>query len=300
VAPPLLRGATRRLIVTGDDFGLANPVNEAVELAHRDGILTTASLMVSGGAAADAVERARRMPKLRVGLHLVLVEGRSALPPEQVPDLVDEAGEFSCDFVRAGFRFFFLPAVRRQLAAEIRAQFEAFANTGLTLDHVNAHNHMHLHPTVLSAIISVGRDFGLAAVRVPYEPPLVSWRAAGEGLLPRAWGSLSLRPWTALVRARLRRAGIHSNDFVFGLHDSGAMDESRVLALAENLPEGVSELYLHLATGRCAELDRHTPDSRNEAELEAVLSPRVAESLERRGVELVAFSHLTESQPKGA
>jgi len=296
VASPLLRAAPRRLIVTGDDFGLALPVNEAVELAHRDGILTTTSLMVSGSAAADAVERARRLPRLRVGLHVVLVEGRPVLPAERVPDLVDASGEFSCDFVRAGFRFFFLPAVRRQLVAEIRAQFEAFAKTGLTLDHVNAHNHMQLHPTVLSSIISVGRDFGLAAVRVPYEPPIVSWRAssraAGRGLLPRAWGSLSLRPWTALVRARLGRAGIRCNDFVFGLHDSGAMDESRVLALAERLPEGVSELYFHVATGRCPELDRHTPGYRNEAELAALVSPRVAEALERRGVELIAFADL--------
>jgi hopanoid biosynthesis associated protein HpnK len=278
--------------VTGDDFGLALPVNEAVELAHRNGILTTTSLMVSGGAAADAVERARRLPSLRVGLHLVLVEGRPVLPAERVPDLVDESGEFSCDFVRAGFRFFFLPAVRRQLAAEIRAQFEAFAKTGLELDHVNAHNHMHLHPTVLGSILSVGREFGLGAVRVPYEPPLVSWRAAGRGLLGRAWGSLSLRPWTALVRARVRRAGLCCNDYVFGLHDSGAMDESRVLALAERLPEGVSELYFHVATGTCAEIARHTPGYRNEAELAALVSPGVAERLAGRGVELIAFADL--------
>jgi hopanoid biosynthesis associated protein HpnK len=292
VATSSPRAAARRLIVTADDFGLALPVNEGVELAHRDGILTATSLMVSGDAAADAVERARRLPELRVGLHLVLVEGRPVLPPERVPDLVDEAGEFSCDLVRAGFRFFFLPAVRRQLAGEIRAQFEAFERTGLTLDHVNAHNHMHLHPTVLSLILSVGRDFGLRAVRVPYEPPLASWRATRRGLLARTWGSLSLRPWTALVRARLRRAGVVSNDFVFGLHDSGTMDEERVLAFAENLPEGVSELYFHLATGRCPELDRHTPNYRNEDELAAATSPRVAASLKRRDIELVSFSDI--------
>jgi len=85
----------RKLIVTGDDFGLAVPVNEAIEEAHRRGILTTASLMVGAGAAADAVERARQLPTLRVGLHLVLVEGRPVLPPREIPDLVDGRGEFS-------------------------------------------------------------------------------------------------------------------------------------------------------------------------------------------------------------
>ena len=157
----------KRLIVTGDDFGLALPVNEAIEVAHRDGILTAASLMVSGQAAADAVERARRLPTLRVGLHVVLVQGRPVLPPEKVPDLVGESGEFGARLVRAGFRFFFLPAVRRQLEAEIRAQFAAFRETGLALDHANGHSHMQLHPTVMALIIRVGREFGLRAVRVP-------------------------------------------------------------------------------------------------------------------------------------
>ncbi len=83
------------LVVTADDFGVAIEVNEAVELAHRDGILTAASLMVAGDAAGDAVERARRSPRLGVGLHLVLVEGRPMLPANEVPDLVDPEGRFS-------------------------------------------------------------------------------------------------------------------------------------------------------------------------------------------------------------
>nr|MDP9121626.1 hopanoid biosynthesis-associated protein HpnK [Acidobacteriota bacterium] len=172
----------KRLIVTGDDFGMAVPVNEAIEEAHRHGLLTAASLMVSAAAADDAVRRARRIPTLAVGLHLVLVEGRPTLPPERIPDLVDRNGELATHLVRAGVEFFFRPSVRRQLADEIRAQFQAFRATGLALDHVNAHNHMHLHPTLLALILEIGRDFGLRAVRVPYEPPLASWRAARTGL----------------------------------------------------------------------------------------------------------------------
>ena len=81
----------KRLVVTADDFGLALPVNAAVEAAHRRGLLTAASLMVTAPAAADAIERARRLPRLGVGLHLVLVDGKPALPPEELPDL--EIGE---------------------------------------------------------------------------------------------------------------------------------------------------------------------------------------------------------------
>lgn len=282
----------KRVILTGDDFGLALPVNEAIEEAHSDGVLTAASLMVGGPAAADAVARARRLPSLRVGLHLVLVEGRPVLPPAAVPDLVDARGEFETRLFRAGVRFFFLPRVRRQLEAEIRAQLEAFRATGLPLDHVNAHNHMHLHPTVLGLLLKTGGDFGLRAVRVPQEPALASWRAAGSGLLPRfAWAAF-LWPWAALLKRRLRRAGICYNEHVFGRNDSGSMDTRLLLRLVRELPDGVSELYFHPATRRCPEIDRYMPGYRHEAELQALRSVEVRQALETAGAERIGFAGL--------
>src|SRR6478735_1737448 len=160
----------KRLIVTADDFGAAVEVNEAVERAHRHGILSAASLMVSGAAAQDAVTRAKTMPKLRVGLHLVLVEGKPVLPAGSVPDLVDKTGHFRTDMARAGAAMFFRPKVRAQLAAEIEAQFAAFAATGLRLDHVNAHKHFHLHPTIAALMIETATAYGVRGARVPLEP----------------------------------------------------------------------------------------------------------------------------------
>ena len=145
----------KQLIVTADDFGAALAVNEAIERAHREGILTTASLMVSAPAAADAVKRAKAMGSLRVGLHLVLVEGRPTLPSSEIWALVDSGGYFRNDMARAGAAMFFLPHVRRQLAAEIEAQFKAFAATGLELDHVNSHKHFHLHPTIAALVVRI-------------------------------------------------------------------------------------------------------------------------------------------------
>ncbi|MGC2413746.1 MAG: hopanoid biosynthesis-associated protein HpnK, partial [Stellaceae bacterium] len=150
----------RRLIVTADDFGRDVAINEAVEAAQRDGILTSASLMVGAPKAADAVARARRMPGLKVGLHLVLIDGRPVLPPAEIPGLVTAGGRFDDNQIRAGLRYFFMPRVRRLLAAEIRAQFEAFRATGLVLDHVNAHQHLHLHPTIARLVVEIGRDYG--------------------------------------------------------------------------------------------------------------------------------------------
>jgi hopanoid biosynthesis associated protein HpnK len=220
------------LIFTADDFGLHDSVNAAVERAHRDGILSAASLMVGGPAALDATARARALPSLRVGLHLVLADGVPILPPHAIPDLVDGSGRFGSNMAIDGVRFFFLPRVRRQLAAEIRAQFEAFAATGLLLDHVNAHKHFHLHPTVLSLMLSIGREFGLRAVRLPLEPTVPAW----------------LRPWMLLLRARLRAAGVAHNDYIVGLQLSGRFDEAALLEALGALPaHGVGELYLHPA-----------------------------------------------------
>jgi hopanoid biosynthesis associated protein HpnK len=282
----------KRLIVTGDDFGLAVPVNQAIEEAHRRGILTAASLMVGAEATADAIERARGLPSLGVGLHVVLVEGRPLLPPAAVPDLVDEQGQFSTHLFRAGVRFFFRTDVRRQLRAEIRAQFEAFSATRLPLDHVNAHNHMHLHPSVLALIVEVGREFGLTAVRVPYEPPLASWRAARTAFARRLLASALLAPWIALLRRRLAKAGLKSNQFAFGLHDSGNMHAALVVRFLEQLPDGVTEMYFHPATGRSPQTERHMPAYRQEAEFQALTSPSVMEALRATGACRIAFGDL--------
>src|SRR5215469_3831024 len=170
--------AKRFLIVTADDFGIHPAVNEAVSQAASAGILTAASLMVGAPAAQDAVRRARELPQLRVGLHLVLADGCALLPRRLIPDLVDEQGRFGDGMWLDGVRYFALPALRRQLEAEIRAQFAAFARTGLVLDHVNAHKHFHLHPTLLGMIVRIGREFGMTAVRVPDEPLWFARRGA--------------------------------------------------------------------------------------------------------------------------
>src|SRR5262249_30210968 len=160
-------GALKRLIVTADDFGIAPEVNEAVEQAHRNGILSAASLMVTGRACADAVARARRNPKLRVGLHLVLTDGAPALSPERIPDLLDASGALRTDMVSAGIDIFLWPRVRRQVRAEIAAQLAAYRATGLALDHVNSHHHFHLHPTIAAEVIRAGSANGMRGIRLP-------------------------------------------------------------------------------------------------------------------------------------
>lgn len=277
------------LIVTADDFGAAREVNEAVERAHREGILTCASLMVSGLAAADAVARAKAMPSLAVGLHLVLVEGRPVLPASQVPALVGPDGAFRNDMVRASFGMAVLPSVKRQLADEIAAQFEAFAATGLRLDHVNAHKHFHLHPTIGRLVVEIGRRYGVSGVRAPCEPLSVLRRVEPEssgGDVERFCGNR--------LKDRLWAAGLWSPDHVFGLCWSGSMHTRRVAGLIDNLPDGVSEIYLHPATSAYA---GSTAGYRYAEEFRALLA---REAIDRaRGLKLGNFGDFARQRRNG-
>jgi hopanoid biosynthesis associated protein HpnK len=279
------RQGKKCLVVCADDFGRDVVINEAVEQAHRDGILTVASLMVGEPGIADAVARAKRLPTLGVGLHLVLTDGAPLLPASEVPALVGPDGRFDPNMVRAGFRFYFSPAARQQLAAEIRAQFEAFRATGLSLDHVNGHKHIHVHPTVARLVVAIGREFGMRAVRLPYEPAAALRRAApGE-----RHGAVSWSPVVTALRRRLDRAGLVRNDQVFGIAWSGAMTEGRLLALLPHLPDGVSEVYGHPACGAAS----FAPGYRHAEELEALRSPRVRERIAALGLPLARYADLT-------
>jgi hopanoid biosynthesis associated protein HpnK len=220
-----------RLVVTADDFGAALAVNEAVERAHRTGILTAASLMVGGAAAEDAVERARTMPELGVGLHIVLADGAPTLPPDQLSALVGPDGQFHTSMLRTALTIAFSPAARAQMRAEVAAQFAAFVATGLRLDHVNAHKHFHLHPMIASAIIAQAKRHGLRAIRMPAQ--------AKGGLL--AW-------WARLLARHWRAQGMVTNDRVIGLAETGAFTPQRMQAALQSLPAGLTELYTHPAT----------------------------------------------------
>jgi hopanoid biosynthesis associated protein HpnK len=245
--------------------------------------------MMGEAATDDAVRRARDLPNLRVGLHLVLVDGRAVLEPQRIPGLVDPSGHMDGDMFKRGVRYFALPSVRRQLEAEIRAQFAAFARTGLSLDHVNVHKHFHLHPTILALMLAIGRDYGAPAIRVPVEPLWFGVRAGGV----RAGAAAALlRPWIALMKRRLRVAGARHNDQVFGIAASGAMDEATLLEILARLPPGVTEIYLHPATESGAAIAASMSSYRQAGELAALTSPRVRAAIAAMNVGLGGYADI--------
>ena len=181
------------------------------------------------------------MPGLRLGLHLVLVEGRSALGPDEIAQLTDQDGSLRSDMVRLAFELVANSDARRQLRREITAQFDLFRRTGLALDHVNAHKHFQLHPVVLGMIAAVGKQYGMRAMRVPVEP-------GGSDHPLSGGGQLFLRWWASIILRHARAQGLVVPDAVYGLSWSGAMTQPRVLSLLRSLPDGIVEIYTHPAT----------------------------------------------------
>jgi len=249
--------------------------------------------MVTAPAVEDAIARASALPTLNVGIHLVLVNGRPCLPPEQIPDLVNDKGEFLENQVTSGIRIFFLPKVRRQIEAEIRAQFEAFKQTGLRLDHVNTHKHMHLHPTILEMLIHIGREYGVKAIRLPNEPPLNALINDRKEKLRRYALWLFLKPWVARMKKRLQATGINSNDYIYGIHDSGHMHIETMIRILAHLPDGLSEVYLHPAIERWDDIDPAADDYEYEAEYKALIHKRSRQTIEKFSIELASFNHVS-------
>ncbi len=270
----------RRLIVNADDFGRSKSINEAVIRAHTEGILTTASLMVNEPAAAEAVLLAKEHPRLGVGLHLALVCGKAALPPEKIPHLANANGRFSESAVGAGFKYFFSSKCRAELEAEIGAQFERFQATGLPLDHVNGHLNIHLHPVVLGILIDNAQKWGIRTMRLTCDLFFLNARLASGGWGYRASHAIIYRLLSSWARPQLDARKIRHTDVVFGLLQNSRVDTPFVEKLLPHMPPGDSELYSHPS------LDQF------KNEFDALVNPGVRKLLEHQGIKLIRYQDL--------
>jgi hopanoid biosynthesis associated protein HpnK len=241
----------RRLIVNGDDFGLSPQVNAGILHAHTHGILTSTSLMVTAAAWREAVQLAKETPSLSVGLHLTLVQGRAVLAPHLLTHVTEPSGNFSENPIIAGLRYFFSSKARTQLHDECRAQIERFLATGLSLSHIDGHLHIHMHPVVLGIMIELALEYQVKAVRLTREDLSVSLACDPRYRLRKRWESFIFTQLSHTAERRLRSRGLVFPDTLFGLHQSGDVNERYVLDLLPRLRIGVTELYCHPACFPC-------------------------------------------------
>jgi hopanoid biosynthesis associated protein HpnK len=275
------------LIITADDFGRSSEINAAVVIAHKQGVLTSASLMVGGDAFDEAVTIARRIPTLAVGLHLVVVDGKPVLPPEQLSRVVDDRGFFPDAPVRLGLRYFFDSVARAQIEAEIAAQFEKFAQTGLRLSHVDGHQHLHLHPTIFPLLVSLAARYGAGGIRLPREPLRFALRYdRGEALTKLVW-RLEFGLLSRYCRRVLRGKPLSTCDRVVGLMQSGKMEKPYVLDAIRHLRAASMEIYFHPTTGLRTDVRGPNPD-----ELFTLIDPALREAIECESIRLCAYPDL--------
>jgi len=270
----------RRLIVNADDFGRSPSINQAVLRAYREGILTSASLMVNEPYAEEAVALARANPGLGVGLHLTLVCGASALPREQIPRLVNARRQFSNHPVAAGWRCFASASCRAQLRLEIAAQFEKFRVTGLPLDHVNGHLHFHLHPVVFGILMENAQRWGITALRLTDDWLGLNARLASGRWLYRLSHAAIFRLLSARARPELLRRRIRHTRVVFGLLQNARVDAPFLARLLPALPPGDSELYSHPS------LDQSGP------EFDALINPTLKTLAAQLDIQLIRCQDL--------
>jgi len=276
-----------QLIVSADDFGASREVNAAVARAYREGALSCAGLMVTGEAAHEAVELARDEPGLAVGLHLTLSNGLSALAPEMVPDLVDAGSRFANSPLRAAMRYYFSSRVRRQLELEINAQFEGFAETGLQLSHVDGHQHLHAHPSVLGVVIGLARLYGARGIRVPRDPLWANLQTDRSRPAAKALVAVGHAYLARACRKALPGSGLVTCEAVVGSLMSGAMNADYTIRMLSRLNCRSVEVFFHPC-----EVDVAEALGPNKGDLETLLDARLAEFIEQQGYELTNYAGL--------
>lgn len=164
---------TIKKIFNADDFGISKGVNAAIIKAHREGILNSASLMINQKYADEAVKLAKEMPELEIGLHVNLTNEYPAAPAQKIPLLVDEHGKLKNGFVNLLLLSFLKPRqLRQQAETEMRAQIVKYLATGLPLQHLDSHRHVHMIPQIFKAMRKLQKEFEVPRIRVMNENAL--------------------------------------------------------------------------------------------------------------------------------
>lgn len=282
----------RYAVINADDFGYSEAVNEAIITCYQKGILTSTSLMVTAKKANTAIQFAQENPNLGVGLHLVLCCGKSVLTPAEIPHLVDKNGNFSSSPEIAGLKYQFIPQAKDELRKEIKAQLQAFKNTGLQISHVDGHLHLHTHPLVLKILVELAEEFDYKFIRLPSEELNFTLSVDNNN-------NLLLKVIYDGVFRQLRLYGEKllnsSNNLkylekVYGLLQTGKITESYLLGLIPQIEANYIEIYAHpqyLKQLSSSELFANL-------ELKAFCSQKVKDMLNSQNFQLVNYLQLPE------
>jgi hopanoid biosynthesis associated protein HpnK len=277
----------KQLIVNADDLGLTPAVNRGILRAFKQGIVTSASLLVTGTAFEEAVALARENPELDVGLHLTLVEERAVLGRETLPILVDETGRFprtSGEFLRRAF----LGRINwNEVEREIAAQIALFQRTGLRLSHIDSHQHLHMFPPVFQIVGRLVRSMDNVWVRNPAGP----WRKSPGTRVGRWVQRLGLNLSCLSARGLQNRSQLPMPDGLYGFEVSGCLTRPVIEQILRRIPHGLYELICHPGEDDADTRTRYSHwGYRWAEELESLTAPETQVLLKEHGIALTSFA----------
>lgn len=294
----------KRLIVNADDFGLAESVNRGIVVAHRDGILTSTSLLANGLGFDAAIASSRRLPHLAVGVHLNISGGTPVSPAGRVPTLLDEHGQLHLSPLGVWVRILTGQISLEDIRSEFRAQILKVFDAGLTPTHLDGHLHIHVLPQLAPIVIALAHEFGIRHVRCPEEnleatlPLLWRFERTGIAALERSAIALAVTSFARSFRERLRKSGLITSDNFYGLVQAGFLDVKMLAALLYLLPKGTTELMCHpgYPSSELDSLGGKLARSR-EAEVLALSAPEIRETVRALGIRLTNFRDLEKAVP---
>jgi predicted glycoside hydrolase/deacetylase ChbG (UPF0249 family) len=257
----------KHLIINADDFGFTRDVNAGIIKAHREGVLTSATLMANGAAFEDAVQLARSTPSLDLGCHLVLVQGPAVAGGEMLPEtphrLLGVLAQGKLDVYK-----------------ELRAQIEKVLTAGVSPTHLDSHKHTHLVPGIFATVVRLAHEFSIPYVRLPFD-------------CSSRLGRLTDRLAGPYYRRVLRRENVHTTDHFRGFQLTGSLTEETFAAALTALPEGSTEFMCHpgFLGNELAQSATRLKQSRVR-ELEALTSPRIRALLNAEEVRLGPFPNI--------
>ena len=294
----------RQLIVNADDFGLTSGVNRAIVEAHRDGVVSSATLMANSAAFDQAVEVARARPQLSVGCHVVLVDGTPVSLPETVDTLLAirsaEPGNFYSSLSAFAARATLGGFDREQLVAEITAQIRKIQATGLEVTHLDSHKHAHIFPEILRAMLRAAKICGVRAIRSPFVPmkAIMAQNFAGKRVLLKRYGQVRvLNTFAGHFRRQTARAGLRAPDGVIGIIETGVLDSALLRQALTSLPEGTWELVCHpgYADADLRAIRTRLIESRDR-ERKLLTSPELKDFLETQKIRVISYRDLAEAK----
>jgi hopanoid biosynthesis associated protein HpnK len=286
----------KNLIVNADDLGWTEGVNRGIAEAHRNGIVTSTSLLANGVAFASGVELARSTPGLGVGVHLNLSDGEPTAPRELVATLLNDEGEFAGGPEALLLRIAKRDVTVREAEQEWEAQIEKVKEAGIQPTHLDGHKHVHMLPGLFEVALRLAKRHGIGAIRVAHEASsLRAALSAGDAMhasvvLKQGVQARGLKLLARDAREQAERAGISMSDYFCGIAQTGEITREGLTRMLRSLPEGTTELMTHPGY---ADQDLQNSATRlqgsRQTELSILTDPEIRNLVASQGIRLIDY-----------